>query len=89
MKIAMTISGQPRRYKEGFHELKKWFLDKYDIGYRLPRKFNAEDLAGVIQNINETNYSLKKQECLKCREIEHWEKYESVITNTYKKFLLT
>lgn len=31
MKIAMTISGQPRRYKEGFHELKKWFLDKYDI----------------------------------------------------------
>ena len=63
------------------------FLDKYDIGYRLPRKFNAEDLTGVIQNINETNYSLKKQECLKCREIEHWEKYESVITNTYKKFL--
>tara|TARA_R110000803_G_scaffold27321_1_gene63972 strand:+ start:4875 stop:5621 length:747 start_codon:yes stop_codon:yes gene_type:complete len=31
MKIAMTISGQPRRYKHGFKELKKWFLDKYDI----------------------------------------------------------
>jgi len=31
MKIAMTISGQPRRHKHGFKELKKWFLDKYDI----------------------------------------------------------
>lgn len=31
MKIAMTISGQPRRYEHGFQELKKWFLDKYDI----------------------------------------------------------
>lgn len=31
MKIAMTVSGQPRRYKQGFKELKKWFLDKYDI----------------------------------------------------------
>lgn len=27
----MTISGQPRRYEHGFQELKKWFLDKYDI----------------------------------------------------------
>ncbi len=31
MKIAMTISGQPRRYKHGFKELKRWFLDRYDI----------------------------------------------------------
>lgn len=31
MKIAMTISGQPRQYAAGFLECKKWFLDKYDI----------------------------------------------------------
>jgi hypothetical protein len=31
MKIALLISGQPRRYREGYQELKKWFLDKYDI----------------------------------------------------------
>ena len=31
MKIALTLSGQPRRYQLGFKQLKKWFLDKYDI----------------------------------------------------------
>ena len=31
MKIAMTISGQPRQFASGFLECKKWFLDKYDI----------------------------------------------------------
>ena len=31
MKIAMTISGQPRSAAEGFIECKKWLLDKYDI----------------------------------------------------------
>jgi hypothetical protein len=31
MKIALTISGQPRRYEHGFKELKRWFLDRYDI----------------------------------------------------------
>ena len=30
MKVAVCISGQPRNYKKGFSELKKWFLDKYD-----------------------------------------------------------
>ena len=30
MKVAVCISGQPRNYKKGFIELKKWFLDKYD-----------------------------------------------------------
>jgi hypothetical protein len=30
MKIAICISGQPRNYEDGFGELKKWFLDKYD-----------------------------------------------------------
>ena len=30
MKIAIIISGLPRCYKEGYEELKKWFLDKYD-----------------------------------------------------------
>jgi|TARA_R110000803_G_scaffold19253_2_gene50615 hypothetical protein len=31
MKIALLISGQPRRYRNGYKELKKWFLDRYDI----------------------------------------------------------
>lgn len=31
MKIALTLSGQPRRYQLGFKQLKKWFLDRYDI----------------------------------------------------------
>lgn len=30
MKIAVCISGQPRNYKQGFAELEKWFLSKYD-----------------------------------------------------------
>jgi len=31
VKIAMTISGQPRRLEAGFYELNKHFLSKYDI----------------------------------------------------------
>jgi hypothetical protein len=31
MKIAMTISGQPRQYLAGFSECEKWFLSRYDI----------------------------------------------------------
>jgi hypothetical protein len=31
MKIALLLSGQPRRYRNGYKELKKWFLDRYDI----------------------------------------------------------
>ena len=30
MKVAVCISGQPRNYEQGFKELKKWFLNKYD-----------------------------------------------------------
>jgi len=30
MKIAVCISGQPRSYEQGYYELKKWFLDRYD-----------------------------------------------------------
>ena len=31
MKIALCISGQPRAYKKGYEDLKKYYLDKYDI----------------------------------------------------------
>ena len=31
MKIAILVSGQPRRYRNGFKDLKKWFLDRYDV----------------------------------------------------------
>lgn len=31
MKLALCISGQPRMYKKGFEELKKHYLDKYDV----------------------------------------------------------
>lgn len=30
MKVAVCISGQPRNYLQGYKELKKWFLDKYE-----------------------------------------------------------
>jgi len=30
MKVAVCISGQPRNYEQGYLELKKWFLDRYD-----------------------------------------------------------
>ena len=31
MKIALLLSGQPRRYRHGYHELRRWFLERYDI----------------------------------------------------------
>tara|TARA_Y100001963_G_C6713000_1_gene415193 strand:+ start:415 stop:1158 length:744 start_codon:yes stop_codon:yes gene_type:complete len=31
MKIALCISGQPRFYKKGYKDLKKYYLDKYNI----------------------------------------------------------
>lgn len=30
MKVAIFLSGLPRSYKEGYYELKKWFLDRYN-----------------------------------------------------------
>jgi hypothetical protein len=31
MKIALLLSGQPRRHRHGYHELRRWFLERYDI----------------------------------------------------------
>jgi hypothetical protein len=66
MKIAMTISGQPRQYAAGFLECKKWFLDKYDIDVYLhswvDKKFYKYDFfdEGKLQNTytaDENTYS--------------------------------
>lgn len=66
MKIAMTISGQPRQYAAGFLECKKWFLDKYDIDVYLhswvDKEFYKYDFfdEGKLQNTytaNENTYS--------------------------------
>ena len=66
MKIAMTISGQPRQYAAGFLECKKWFLDKYDIDVYLhswvDKEFYKYDFfdEGKLQNTytaDENTYS--------------------------------
>lgn len=64
MKIAMTISGQPRRHIHGFKELKKWFLDRYNIDVYLhtwvDKKFYKYDFfnQGKIQKVHKVNSKL-------------------------------
>lgn len=42
MKIALTLSGQPRHHRKGFLENKKHFLDKYDVDVYLHSWLGAE-----------------------------------------------
>jgi hypothetical protein len=64
MKIALTVSGQPRRARNGFYELKKWFLDRYDIDVYLhgwiDKQFYKYDFFndGVIQKVHNVENNL-------------------------------
>ena len=60
MKIALTLSGQPRRYKSGFKQLKKWFLDRYDIDVYLHSWVNDKVHKYHYGDIQVT-YNLKDQ----------------------------
>ena len=64
MKIAILVSGQPRRYRNGFKDLKKWFLDRYDCDVYLHawdapefHKYNFFD-EGKLQHIYKTNNNI-------------------------------
>jgi hypothetical protein len=64
MKIALTVTGQPRRYEYGFKELKKWFIDRYDIDVYLhawiDKQFNKYDFfnEGKLQKVHKVNKNL-------------------------------
>jgi len=57
MKVAITISGQPRKIYAGFKECKKYFLDKYDCDVYLhgwkDKTFHKYDFfnEGKLQNV--------------------------------------
>ena len=64
MKIALLLSGQPRRYKKGYQEFKKWFLDRSDIDVYLHaweakefHKFNFFN-RGKLENIHRVDDDL-------------------------------
>ncbi len=64
MKIALLLSGQPRRHRNGYKELKKWFLDRYDIDVYLHaweakefHKFNFFN-KGRLEKIHRVNEDL-------------------------------
>ena len=44
MKVAICISGLPRNYKQGFKELKKWFLNKYDCDIYIHTWYDIESV---------------------------------------------
>ena len=62
MKIALAISGQPRNHRKGFLEIKKHFLNKYDIDVYLHSwkgsNFNRYRYGGVRKSyeINSDTY---------------------------------
>ena len=56
MKIAICISGQPRSYKEGFKELKKWFLSKYDCDVYIHTWKDTTTKFISSHNFTETRY---------------------------------
>jgi len=56
MKIAISISGLPRCYKEGYEELKKWFLDKYDCDIYIHTWYDTKTIFKTGHN-----FSLNKE----------------------------
>jgi hypothetical protein len=56
MKIAICISGQPRSYKEGYYELKKWFLDKYNCDVYIHTWEDTTTEFVSTHNFTETRY---------------------------------
>lgn len=82
MKVAILLSGQPRNYKEGYLELKKSYLDRYDCDVYLHtwtgKKFEATQFfADRPKNVYEydDNYLSEIQELYKPKSF----KFESPI----------
>jgi len=44
MKVAVCVSGLPRNYEQGFKELKKWFLNKYDCDIYIHTWYDTESV---------------------------------------------
>lgn len=44
MKIAINLSGLPRCYKQGYEEIKKWFLDRYDCDVFIHTWYNTNTI---------------------------------------------
>ena len=62
------------------------FVGNYDVAYLLPREFKSSDISATINAIDDLSYSLKKNECKKCQQNEHWEKYETIIESVYQSY---
>jgi hypothetical protein len=55
MKIAVCISGQPRNYEQGYYELKKWFLDRYDCDVYFHTWKDTQSSFTLSHNFTETH----------------------------------
>ena len=62
------------------------FVGNYDVAYLLPREFKSSDISATINAIDDLSYSLMKNECKKCQQNEHWEKYETIIESVYQSY---
>jgi len=77
MKIAVCISGQPRNYKKGYHELKKWFLDKYDCDVYIHTWEETEPIIGSTHPFAiSKNYQFTKEDYSKILELYKPKDYE-------------
>jgi len=52
MKVAVCISGQPRNYEQGYLELKKWFLDRYDCDVYIHTWYDTSTLFKTGHNFS-------------------------------------
>jgi hypothetical protein len=63
MKIAVSISGLPRCYKEGYEELKKWFLDKYDCDVYIHTWYDTKTTFKTGHNFSlDKNYQFTEED---------------------------
>ena len=70
MKIAICISGQPRNYKKGYQELKKWFLDRYDCDVYIHTWEDTNHTFTSSHNYTKTNhYTFTKKDYSKILEL--------------------
>lgn len=56
MKIAVCLSGSSNKFRRGFYELKKWFLDKYDCDIYIHTWNTHNDLNNLLSLYQPKDY---------------------------------
>lgn len=60
-------------------------IERHEIGILLPINFDLDDVILAIKELNENKLRTLRENCLKFKKTENWEKYEPQILNVHAK----